>query len=237
MLVAITYVIAANIVKYSERQGMDHGLEKTVSAPVNKVTPKSRYHHGDLRTQLLNAVWQLVEEKGAENFSIAEAARTAGVSTAAPYRHFEDKPAILKAVVLDALAKKGHEMERVMQPYPVGSIDRINAIGKCYIDFARDHPGIFRLMFGFSEAHDGDEELQACGRGVFGIVIEAVANFLEVPVDNPIAAQRAYMLWTFVHGHSWLIIDGKTKAQDLEVDEDAMLAAISEGLVASLRRN
>ncbi|MEO0545075.1 MAG: TetR/AcrR family transcriptional regulator [Pseudomonadota bacterium] len=212
-------------------------MEKLISEATTTVKAKSGYHHGDLRAQLVNAVWHLVEEKGAENFSIAEAARKAGVSTAAPYRHFADKPAILKAVVLEAMNKKADEMNRVMEPFPVGSIDRINALGKCYIDFARNHPGIFRLVFGFSEAHEGDEELQSCGRGVFGIVIEAVANTLGVPVDSPLAAQRAYMLWTFVHGHSWLIIDGKTKAQDLEIDEQAMLAAISDGLIAPLRHN
>ncbi|MEM1401663.1 MAG: TetR/AcrR family transcriptional regulator, partial [Pseudomonadota bacterium] len=194
---------------------------------------KAGYHHGDLRKQLLNAVRILVEEKGAENFSIAEAARKAGVSTAAPYRHFKDKPAILKALVLDAMVDMGREMNRVMEPYPVGSIDRINAIGKSYIDFAREHPGMFRLVFGFSEGHDGDSELEESGQGVFGIVVEAVANYFGVTPDDPSAAQRAYMLWTVVHGHSWLIIDGKTKAQDMEIDEDAMLAAISEGLIVS----
>ncbi|MEN0000849.1 MAG: TetR/AcrR family transcriptional regulator [Pseudomonadota bacterium] len=201
-----------------------------------KVTAKAGYHHGDLRTQLLNAVRLLVEEKGAENFSIAEAARKAGVSTAAPYRHFEDKPAILKAVVLDAMTRNGEEMRRVMQPFPFGSIERINALGQCYIDFARQHPGIFRLVFGFSEKHDGDEDLTACGREVFGIVIEAVANYLDLPPNHPMAAERAYMLWTFVHGHSWLIIDGKTKAQDLQIDEGVMLSAVSDGLIASLRQ-
>lgn len=235
MLVAITYVKAAYIVKYSKWHGMDHKLEKLISTPANKVTAKAGYHHGDLRTQLLNAVRQLVEEKGAENFSIAEAARIAGVSTAAPYRHFEDKPAILKAVVLDAMANMADEMHKVMEPFPVGSLDRLNALGQSYIDFARGQPGIFRLVFGFSEAHAGDEELQACGRGVFGIVIEAVANYLEVPVDAPQAAHRAYMLWSFVHGHSWLIIDGKTKAQDMQIDETQMLAAISDGIIASLK--
>ena len=207
------------------------------SSTSKKVTAKAGYHHGDLRTQLLNAVRLLVEEKGAENFSIAEAARKAGVSTAAPYRHFEDKPAILKAVVLDAMTKNGEDMKRVMEPFPVGSLERINALGKCYIDFARQHPGMFRLVFGFSEKHEGDEDLQACGRGVFGIVIEAVANYLDLPPHHPLAAERAYMLWTFVHGHSWLIIDGKTKAQDLQVDEGAMLEAVSEGLIASLRQS
>lgn len=203
------------------------------STDATKISAKAGYHHGDLRTQLLNAVRVLVEEKGAENFSIAEAARKAGVSTAAPYRHFKDKPAILRALVLHAMEGLSHDMNAVMQPHPVGSIERINALGKSYIDFARAHPGMFRLVFGFSEGHEGDDELKACGRAVFGIVIEAVGNYLGVPADEPRATERAYMLWTVVHGHSWLIIDGKTKAHDMQVDEETMLAAVSDGLIAS----
>ncbi|MEL6919936.1 MAG: TetR/AcrR family transcriptional regulator [Pseudomonadota bacterium] len=211
-------------------------MNAAASQDGGSVGAKAGYHHGDLRAQLLNAVRILVEEKGAENFSIAEAARKAGVSTAAPYRHFKDKPAILKALVMDSMAEMGAEMHRVMEPYPVGSIDRINATGKSYIDFARDHPGMFRLVFGLSEAHEGDDELKALGRKVFGIVIEAVANYLGVAPDHSLAEERAYMLWTVVHGHSWLIIDGKTKAQDVDIDETAMLSAVSEGLIASQRR-
>ena len=97
-------------------------MNKQVQESEIEVAAKAGYHHGDLRSQLLNAVRQLVEEKGSENFSIAEAARKAGVSSAAPYRHFSDKPEILKAVVLQAMDAKAVDMRRVMEPFPVGSI-------------------------------------------------------------------------------------------------------------------
>ena len=199
-----------------------------------EVAGKAAYHHGDLRVQLINAVRQLVETKGAENFSIAEAAKLAGVSSAAPYRHFKDKPEILKALVLQCMSEMAATMRSVIEPYPVGSIDRINALGQCYIDFARDHPGLFRLVFGISESHEGDVDLATRGSQVFGIVIEAVADFLGVASDHPQAESRAYMLWTVVHGHSWLIIDGKAKLQGIEVDETEFLKQISAGLIQSV---
>ena len=59
---------------------------------------KDRYHHGDLREALIQATTTLVEERGAENFSLADACRCAGVSTAAPYRHFRDKEEILEEI-------------------------------------------------------------------------------------------------------------------------------------------
>ncbi|MEN0042064.1 MAG: TetR-like C-terminal domain-containing protein, partial [Pseudomonadota bacterium] len=126
-------------------------------------------------------------------------------------------------------------MRSVIEPYPVGSIDRINALGQCYIDFARDHPGLFRLVFGISESHDGDVDLASRGLQVFGIVIETVADYLGVASDHPQAKWRAYMLWTVVHGHSWLSIDGKAKTQGIEVDETEFLRQISQGLIVSVK--
>ncbi|MEM8539330.1 MAG: TetR/AcrR family transcriptional regulator [Pseudomonadota bacterium] len=200
-----------------------------------EITEKSGYHHGDLRAQLLNAVRLLVEEKGAENFSIAEAARKAGVSSAAPYRHFKDKPQILKALVLETMGGMAARMQEAIAPYPVGSIERVNALGACYIRFAREHPGMFRLVFGISESHDGDEDLGGRGQQVFGIVIKAVADYLGVDAESEEATRRAYMLWTVVHGHSWLTIDGKAKMKGIEVDETQFLSDISDGLIVSLR--
>ncbi|MEM9573659.1 MAG: TetR/AcrR family transcriptional regulator [Pseudomonadota bacterium] len=200
-----------------------------------EITEKSGYHHGDLRAQLLNAVRLLVEEKGAENFSIAEAAREAGVSSAAPYRHFKDKPQILKALVLETMGGMAAGMQEAVAPYPIGSIERINALGACYIGFAREHPGMFRLVFGISESHDGDEDLGDRGQQVFGIVIKAVADYLGVDAESEEATRRAYMLWTVVHGHSWLTIDGKAKMKGIEVDETQFLSDISDGLIVSVR--
>lgn len=201
----------------------------------NEISEKAGYHHGDLRAQLINAVRLLVEEKGAENFSIAEAARKAGVSSAAPYRHFKDKPQILKALVLDTMGGMAANMREAIAPYPEGSIERVNALGACYIGFARDHPGMFRLVFGISESHDGDEDLSGRGEQVFGIVIKAVADYLGLEDTDPEATRRAYMLWTVVHGHSWLTIDGKAKRKGIEVDEAKFLSDISEGLIVSCR--
>ena len=212
-------------------------MSKLSSDKKVEVAAKSAYHHGDLRSELLNAVRQLVEEKGSENFSIAEAARKAGVSSAAPYRHFNDKPEILKALVMQAMEDKAIEMRRVIEPLPVGSLERINALGKCYIDFARNHPGMFRLIFGKTESHENDDDLRQQGEKVFGIVVEAVAQVLKIQADNPEALKRAYMLWTMVHGHSWLQIDGKAKQQGIEFPEEHLLDEISNRILGDIPTN
>ncbi|MEM1040732.1 MAG: TetR/AcrR family transcriptional regulator [Pseudomonadota bacterium] len=195
------------------------------------VEAKSRYHHGDLRAQLLVAVQELIETKGHANFSISEASRLAGVSSAAPYKHFADKPAILKALVLECMERMSVKMLAAIADLPVGSKERLDALGQTYVDFARQEPGMFRLVFGLTEAHQGDDELSQAGQQVFGIVIQATAECLGIEASAPEAMERAYMLWSFVHGHSFLVIDGKVEAQKVSVDDAKLLRGISTAVL------
>ena len=195
------------------------------------IVAKAGYHHGDLKTQLVEAVRQLLEEKGPEGFSIAEASRLAGVSTAAPYKHFKDRPAILKAVALDGLARLEADMRASIVDLPKGSLARINAIGHAYIDFARNGPGVFRLAFGLTEGHNDDPDLMEQGQACFAILLTAVADVLKLAPDAPEVGFRAYMLWSFVHGHCFLVIDEKLSTKKIEIDEQAMLSVASQGIL------
>lgn len=195
---------------------------------------RQSYHHGDLRRILIQSVRGLVESHGPDGFSVAEASRAAGVSTAAPYKHFKDKTAILHAVVEDAMERMAKAMSSAVQALPVGSIERVDALGQSYIDFARAQPGVFRLMFGLTRGHDDDEVIMERGRSAFRIVVDCVADHLGVERDADLAWQRAYMLWCFVHGHSFLLIDDKTTKQDLNINEKDLLRAVSRGILGTV---
>ncbi len=203
------------------------------AAPERPINPKAGYHHGDLKAQLVTAVRQLVEEHGPDGFSISEASRRAGVSTAAPYKHFKDRPAILKAVVMDGMMRLDARMSAAIAHLPAGSLERVDAVGKTYIDFAREEPGVFRLVFGLTEDHEGDEDLIACGNQCFGVILGAVADYLGLPVDDPAVLEKGYTLWTFVHGHSFLLIDRKAKKLAVHIDEDRYLASVSRAILGA----
>ena len=196
------------------------------------VTPKVAYHHGDLRAQLIAAVRELVEAHGPDGFSVAEAARRAGVSSAAPYKHFKDRPEILRGVVSEAMDRLRAAMEAGAAAHPVGSLDAVAAIGLAYVDFARAEPGVFRLVFSLTEGHENAPELQQKGEGCFGVVVRAAAACLDLPPDAPEVQRRAYMLWSFVHGHSFLHIDMKTKVTTAEIDDWDYLMTISRAVLA-----
>ena len=204
------------------------GQDMLPALPVN-----APYHHGDLRAQLIAAVRELVETHGPDGFSVAEAARRAGVSSAAPYKHFKDRPEILRGVVSEAMDRLRAAMEAAAAAHPLGSLEAVAAVGQAYVDFAKAEPGVFRLVFGLTEGHENAPDLMAKGEGCFGVVVLAAAACLGLPPGDPDVQRRAYMLWSFVHGHSFLTIDMKHKVASAEIDDWDYLMAISGAILAS----
>lgn len=187
---------------------------------------KKNYHHGELRTQLLEAVRYLIEEKGPDGFSVAEACRMAGVSTAAPYKHFKDREEILHAVILEAMHRMGAAMQAAADAYPAGDPERIVALGRAYIDFAKSEPGVFAVMFGSGSNHADVPALAEEGQGKFAIVVKVVAEHMDRPMDDPEVNARAYALWCAVHGHCFLVLDGKADKTKITVTEDQYLRLV-----------
>lgn len=194
---------------------------------------RSSYHHGDLRAQLIAAVRDLVEIHGPDGFSIAEAARRAGVSSAAPYKHFKDRPALLRALAGEGMERLRLAMETAAARHAPGSIEAVAAIGLAYLTFARSEPGVFRLVFGLTEGHEDDAALKEKGLGCFSVVLRAVACCLGLPPEDAMVLQRAYMLWACVHGHSFLIIDRKTEGKFGQPDDWAFMLDVSRSILAS----
>lgn len=193
---------------------------------------RDAYHHGDLRHDLVEAVRQLVESDGPDRFTIADACRIAGVSTAAPYRHFADKDEMLRAVALDGMSRHREAMEAALAGHAPGGEDAIHAIGMAYLRSAEAEPGVFRLMFGLTRAHADDAELKAEGMRTYGVLLNQIAIRLgKAQVDDEVL-DRSFPLWTFVHGLSFLLIDHKVSALKLKVDIPTMLRDALRRLLA-----
>lgn len=192
---------------------------------------RTTYHHGDLREQLLEVVRDLVEAHGPEGFSVAEAARRAGVSTAAPYKHFKDRSELLNALVSDAMDRLARKMAQERDRYPVGTYEAVAGIGQAYIDFAKDEPGIFRLMFGLTEGHEDDDCLQQKGKACREIVETACAACIGGRASDPASVLSAYILWTSVHGHAFLSIDNKNKVEAEDLDDWDFLMAVTRAVL------
>jgi len=193
----------------------------------SKIDKRARYHHGDLRAQLIEATRALVEEKGPDQFSVSEACRRAGVSTAAPYKHFADKEEMLREVAVEGMKRQRRQLIEEISKYAHGSMDRVVAMGRVYVRFAMAEPGVFRLMFGLSEDHGEHDALIETGDDTYSVVQQEVAKCQGREEVTDLDRHQAFLLWSFVHGLSFLTIDGKLAQKNLDYDMDAVLKEIS----------
>ncbi|WP_298837187.1 TetR/AcrR family transcriptional regulator [uncultured Roseobacter sp.] len=192
---------------------------------------RESYHHGDLRAQLLEATRQLVEEKGPDQFSVSEACRRAGVSTAAPYKHFKDKEEMLHHIAHAGMERQRQQMLDELALCEAGTLDRIVAMGRVYIRFALAEPGVFRLMFGLSEDHADHCDLVQLGDDTFCVVQSEVAKCHGRSEVIESDVNEAFLLWSFVHGLSFLLIDGKLKEAKVPFDMEITLLDIARRVV------
>lgn len=173
------------------------------------VRPKAKYHHGDLREALISAAYRLVKESGADSFSLADACRLAGVSTAAPYRHFKDREEIVAEVTSRGFQALTAKMKRAVAKHGEGTLAAIVAMGQAYVAFAAREQGLFRHMFGRKPSVVEFETVAKTGGDCFGYLIEQVAIYCQAKGIERDAGEIAVDLWTFVHGAASLLIDGK----------------------------
>src|SRR5215468_6749500 len=105
------------------------------------------YHHGDLRRVLVDAAFELVGEGGAEAVSVREAARRAGVSPGAPFRHFANRDALLAAVAEEAQRRFRAEIERALARTPADDpLQRFRCLGLAYLRWAIRNPTHFEVI-------------------------------------------------------------------------------------------
>lgn len=195
-------------------------------------TGKKTYHHGDLRAALIEATRQLVEEKGPDSFSVSDACRLAGVSTAAPYKHFKDKTEMLVAAVLEGMMRLRANMLAALEGIPEKSPERITAIGMEYVAFAQNEPGIFRLKFGGFTDRIADPRLEEGGQQSFEVLLVEVAKCLDEPEVTEEVRRRGFLLWSFVHGLSFILRDPGLAEKGEKFDLHNLLEDVSKRMLS-----
>lgn len=193
---------------------------------------RDRYHHGDLRDSLIAATEALVVERGAEHFTLADACRRAGVTTAAPYKHFRDKQEILEIICQRGFERLRGDMRAGVEAKGPGTIEALQEMGRCYISFARREPNVFRLMFGQNADLKQAQTVDEAGTGCFGYLIGQVGIYMQNTGRDADPRAQAVRLWTFVHGAACLLIDGDYQKVAPGVDVEALIASSTPGLLA-----
>ena len=192
------------------------------------------YHHGNLKEALIRAALQLIAEKGPAGFTFAEAARFAGVSPAAPYRHFRDRDDLLADVArrgfeqfADALTKAWDDG----RPDPMTAFERM---GRAYLAFARTEPAYYSAMFEAGIAPNTSAELSAAGDRAFATIRTASERIIArlPPGRRPPSLMVALHVWTLSHGIASLFGRGDAARRPLPMTADELLEA---GVLVYLR--
>ncbi len=190
---------------------------------------KTAYHHGDLPRTLNAAALELIAEHGVAGFTLREAARRAGVTHAAPYRHFPDKTALLAAIAEDGFALLKEQMIEAAEAAGSDPLARFLAQGPAYVRFAVEHAPYFRLMFGF-DAPDKTkyESLARSDNEAFRVLVDTVAAAQSgghLVKGDP--ERIGLVAWLMVHGIAHAYIDGALERRG--IDSSNLETEIAEG--------
>lgn len=206
---------------------IDHNVNVVnMSAKRSTVRRRQSYHHGDLKRALTSAALSLVAEKGPKGFTLTEAARRAGVSAAAPYRHFADKAELLAAVAEQGFralhVALGVAAERVSDPK-----DRVVELGRAYVQWAIAHPDHYQVMFGAESLKAEQPGLAVAGEQAFGDLLDAIVKCQEAGiVEDRDPREVAAPLWSLVHGVASLAIGGQLSAVGIVQAPDELIAGV-----------
>lgn len=178
---------------------------------------RGTYHHGALREALIEGARELLTERGAEGFSLNELARRVGVSSAAPYRHFADREALLSA-----LRDEGYDRFGAAQLAAAARAhdpaERIIRLVSAYLRFAEDNSAVFGMMFRYWSW----AEVRA---DTFAPLVDAVAQAQRsgvLPADQATTA-LARTIWSTIHGLTTLRLNGGLGKLGLDAPTDQLI--------------
>lgn len=200
---------------------------------------KKPYHHGDLRTALLEAAEAELIEKGVDAFSLRGAAKRAGVSHAAPAHHFRDANALLDALAAAGFSRLTAAMKDEQAKAGNGKKEQLAAIGIGYVHFALANPELLQLMFGTSRRKGDDPELQRSSEAAFSVLVNGVGAVRGRDAFTSEAGWRdVAACWSMVHGYAQLAIAGKMTfvtgldfGEQRDLIEDLVRRALPEHVV------
>ena len=171
------------------------------------------YHHGDLHNALIEAGLALLSESGAAALDLRKVARKAGVSHAAPYRHFADKQALVAAINEEGFRRLAAQIQSSLEKSSDDPLEQLQSIGIAYVSFAQEQPWLMREMFsGLTVEREAFPSLYTASKTVYYLYSEVIARGQaqgKIVEGNPPAL--ASVLWSMLHGLAMLIIENQMR--------------------------
>jgi len=185
------------------------------------------YHHGNLREALIRAALELIAQKGPAGFTFADAARFAGVSPAAPYRHFRDRDELLMNVALRGFEQFEAALTRAWEDGRPDALTALGRLGKAYLDFARAQPAFYSAMFESGVPVGASSPLREAGERAFTVLRTAADKLCAaMPAgERAPALMVALHIWAMAHGTASLFARGDGAQRALPIAPEELLEA------------
>jgi AcrR family transcriptional regulator len=199
------------------------------------------YHHGNLREALMEAALDLIAEKGPAGFTFAEAARQAGVSPAAPYRHFRDRDALMADVAQRGFERFEQQLSSAWDEGRPNLRDAFHRLGGAYLAFARNETAYFSAMFESGLSMADHRALCDAGDRAFAVLRGACEALVAAmpAAKRPPAMMVALHIWSLSHGIASLFARGDAARRALPMAPEELLEAATliylEGLGVNLK--
>lgn len=196
---------------------------------------KEAYHHGDLKRALTAAATVLIETGGSKALTLRAAATAAGVSIAAPYRHFPDREALLAAVLTQAFGDLAAATDAARQAC-AEPLQALKACGVAYVRFAVNRPNLYRLMFGPECNKSAYPDLATSGMAAFDVLRRAVAACQTQGLIRGTDPQTTALAgWALTHGLASLWTDDLLSATVAEQGVEASASTLIDMLIQGVQ--
>ena len=189
---------------------------------------KRGYHHGNLRQALVDAALELIEDKGPTGFTLSEAAKEAGVTPAAVYRHFEGRDDLIAECARQGFEIFSELMEYAYDTGQPSALAAFEATGRAYLAFARRHPGHYVAMFESGISINRTPELNAVARRALGVLEKAGEELSRhiPPEKRPPPQMFSAHIWAMSHGVVELFARGNPGTKSPFSPEDLLETGI-----------
>ena len=183
------------------------------------------YHHGNLREALIKAARELIKEKGPGGFTFADAARSAGVSPAAPYRHFRDRDALMADVAREGFQRFEAMLTTGWNGGKPDAMTAFNNVGKAYLAFARAEPAYYAAMFELGLPPNLNAELRAASDRAFAVLRTAADGVVTLlpAAKRPPTLMMSLHIWSMAHGIASLFGRGDGGRRSLPMTAEELL--------------
>ncbi len=195
------------------------------------------YHHGDLYRSLVTSAERLLEERGVGGVSLREVCQCAGVSHAAPYRHFRDKAALMEAVAQAGFEQLGEMLRSARKRSPGDPLGQLRDAGIAYVMWATDNPERTRLMFGGMMKSDAiDDDLRRTADEAYAEIYRIIdEGRREGAFSGPDTDSVVLASWAAVHGLTMLILGSGKLTPESAGEIRSLASRVCDTILAGVR--